>query len=77
MFWEEEQRQGSILKLINTLGSLEGLPSVSLYTGDASANITNRQGTVTMKMDLEEGKVKHYEKGKHWNTWPSWAQGVQ
>ena len=38
--WEEEQRRGSVLKLINTLGSLEGLPSLSLYT-DASANITN------------------------------------
>ena len=38
--WAEEQRQGSVSKLINTLGSLEGLPSLSLYT-DASANITN------------------------------------
>ena len=38
--WEEEQRWGSVSKLINTLGSLEGLPSLSLYT-DASANITN------------------------------------
>ena len=38
--WEEEQRQGSVSKLINTLGSLEGLPSLSLYT-DALANITN------------------------------------
>ena len=28
--WEEEQRRGSILKLINMLGSLEGLPSLSL-----------------------------------------------
>ena len=27
MLWEEEQRQGSISKLINTLGSLEGLPA--------------------------------------------------
>ena len=38
--WEEEQRWGSVSKLINTLGSLEGLPSLSLYTG-ALANITN------------------------------------
>ena len=38
--WEGEQRQGSVLKLINMLGSLEGLPSLSLYT-DALANITN------------------------------------
>ena len=38
--WEEEQRQGSVSKLITMLGSLEGLPSLSLYT-DASANITN------------------------------------
>ena len=38
--WEGEQRRGSVSKLINTLGSLEGLPSLSLYTG-ASANITN------------------------------------
>ena len=38
--WAEEQRRGSVSKLINTLGSLEGLPSLSLYT-DASANITN------------------------------------
>ena len=35
-----EERQGSVSKLINMLGSLEGLPSLSLYTG-ASANITN------------------------------------
>ena len=47
-FWEEEQRWGSVSKLINMLGSLEGLPSLSLY--------------------LENGKVKHYEKEKHWNT---------
>ena len=39
-FWEGEQRQGSISKLINMLRSLEGLPSLSLYTG-ALANITN------------------------------------
>ena len=38
--WEGEQRWGSISKLINMLGSLEGLPSLSLYT-DALANITN------------------------------------
>ena len=38
--WEEEQRRGSVSKLINMLGSLEGLPSLNLYTG-ASANITN------------------------------------
>ena len=35
-----EERWGSVSKLINTLGSLAGLPSLSLYTG-ASANITN------------------------------------
>ena len=39
-FWEEEQRRGSVLKLTNKLGSLEGLPSLSLSTG-ALANITN------------------------------------
>jgi hypothetical protein len=70
-FWEEEQRQGSVSKLINMLGSLEGLPSLSLYTGDASANIANCK--VTMKINLEKGKVKHYEKERHQNTQPSWA----
>ena len=75
-FWEEEQRQGSILKLINMLGSLEGLPSLSLYTG-ASANITKYIGKVTMKINLEKGKVKHYEKEKHQNTWPNWVRVVQ
>ena len=49
------------MKLINTLGSLEGLPSLNLYTG-ASANITNWIGKATMKLNLEEGTVKCYER---------------
>ena len=47
--------------MINTLGSLEGLPSLSLYI-DALANITNYIGKVTMRINLEEGKVKCYER---------------
>ena len=43
------------------LGSLEGLPSLNLYTG-ASANITNWIGKAAMKINLEEGKVKCYER---------------
>ena len=43
------------------LGSLEGLPSLNLYTG-ALANITNWIGKATMKINLEEGKVKCYER---------------
>ena len=49
------------MKLINTLGSLEGLPSLNLYTG-ALTNITNWIGKATMKINLEEGKVKCYER---------------
>ena len=49
------------MKLINMLGSLEGLPSLNLYTG-ASANITNWIGKATMKINLEKGKVKCYER---------------
>ena len=47
--------------LINTLGNPESLPSLNLYTG-ASANITNWIGRATMKINLEEGKVKCYER---------------
>ena len=59
MFWEEEQRWGSVLKLINMLGSLEGLPSLSLYTGDASANIANldRQGNYENKSGKRKGET--------------------
>ena len=76
MFLGRGQRQGSVSKLINMLGSLEGLPSLSLYTG-ALANITNQIGKVTMKITLEKGKVKPYEKEKHWNARPNWVRVVR